>query len=69
MGDPNETYKNLDGFLLWLNGAILADTDYREVTDEYMRMTRRFIDGYTLQNAPHYFTDFFVTENILDEDR
>ena len=30
MGDPNETYKNLDGFLLWLNGAILADTDYRE---------------------------------------
>ena len=32
-------------------------------------MTRRFIDGYTLQNAPHYFTDFFVTENILDEDR
>ena len=30
MGDPNETYKNLDGFLLWLNGAILADTDHRE---------------------------------------
>ena len=30
MGDPNETYKNLDGFLLWLNGVILVDTDYRE---------------------------------------
>ena len=30
MGDPNETYKNFDGFLLWLNGVILMDTDYRE---------------------------------------
>lgn len=30
MGDPNETYKNFDGFLLWLNGVILMDTDHRE---------------------------------------
>ena len=30
MGDPNETYKNMDGFLLWLNGVILMDTDHRD---------------------------------------
>ena len=63
----NLDYLTGHGFI-YLCG-LWADTDYREVTDEYMRMTRRFIDGYTLQNAPHYFTDFFVTENILDEDR
>ena len=30
MGDPNETYKNLDGFLLWLNGAIKASVFIRK---------------------------------------
>ena len=66
---PGDNLDYLTGYgFIYLCG-LWADTDYREVTDEYMRMTRRFIDGYTLQNAPHYFTDFFVTENILDEDR
>lgn len=30
MGDPNDLYRNFDGFFLWLNGAIMVDTDFRE---------------------------------------
>lgn len=58
----------LDSGLVYLCG-LWGDTDYMELGDGYMRQTRRFIDGYTLQNAPNYFTSFFNVPQILDSDR
>ncbi len=63
----NLDYLLSNGFM-YLCG-LWGNTDYREVTENYMRMTRRFVDGYTLMNAPDYFLDFFVTATLLDEDR
>lgn len=34
MGDPGPVYKNLDGLVLWLNGTIFVDTDYKQ--DRYI---------------------------------
>lgn len=33
-GDPGPLYKKLDGFLIWLHGAIFVDTAYKE--DHYV---------------------------------
>ncbi len=49
--------------------GLWGDTDFREMGDGYMRMTRRFIDGYTLINAPVYFTGFFDASAVVDGDR
>ncbi len=49
--------------------GLWGDTDFREMGDVYMRMTRRFIDGYTLVNAPGYFTGFFEASALVDDDR
>ncbi|HCG60174.1 MAG TPA: hypothetical protein DEV97_09265 [Lachnospiraceae bacterium] len=49
--------------------GLWGDTDFRELGDGYMRMTRRFVDGYTLVNAPSYFTGFFEAGDVLDTDR
>ena len=49
--------------------GLWGDTDFREMGDLYMRMTRRFVDGYTLINAPVYFTSFFDASSIRDDDR
>ena len=49
--------------------GLWGDTDFRELGDRYMRMTRRFVDGYTLINAPSYFAGFFAAGEILDSDR
>ena len=64
--------ENLDYLLghgfVYLCG-LWGDTDFREIGDGYMRMTRRFVDGYTLRNAPNYFTKFFAVSDIFDSDR
>ncbi len=49
--------------------GLWGDTDFREIGDDYMRMTRRFVDGYTLVNAPYYFSDFFDASGLIDGDR
>ena len=49
--------------------GLWGDTDFRELGDGYMRMTRRFVDGYTLINAPSYFTSFFSAADVRDSDR
>ncbi|MBP3873584.1 MAG: polysaccharide deacetylase family protein [Lachnospiraceae bacterium] len=49
--------------------GLWGDTDFRELSDGYMRMTRRFVDGYTLINAPVYFTNFFDSAAVVDDDR
>ncbi len=49
--------------------GLWGDTDFREMGDLYMRMTRRFVDGYTLINAPVYFTSFFDASAVRDDDR
>lgn len=49
--------------------GLWGDTDFRELGDLYMRMTRRFIDGYTLINAPVYFTNFFDASSVVDDNR
>ena len=58
----------LDNGFQYLCG-LWGDTDYMELGEGYMRQTRRFVDGYTLENAPSYFTGFFNVSQILDEDR
>lgn len=65
-GDNLEYLK--DHGIVYLCG-LWGDTDYREVGDGYMRMTRRFVDGSSLLSAPDYFSDFFRVDSILDEDR
>ncbi len=49
--------------------GLWADTDFREMGDGYMRMTRRFVDGYTLVNASVYFNGFFDASSLVDGDR
>ena len=49
--------------------GLWGDTDFRELGDTYLRMTRRFIDGYTLINAPAYFSGFFDASSLKDDDR
>lgn len=58
----------IDAGLVYLCG-LWGDTDYKELGEDYMRQTRRFIDGYTLEKAPEYFTSFFSVPAVLDEDR
>ncbi|MDO5344399.1 MAG: hypothetical protein Q4E91_01485 [Lachnospiraceae bacterium] len=58
----------LDSGFVYLCG-LWADTDFWELRDGYMRQTRRFIDGYTLENVPQYFTNFFDVSQLLDSDR
>ena len=57
----NHNYLYLCG--LW------ASEDYMEMGEGYVRQTRRFIDGYTLENAQDYFTDFFQVSSVLNQDR
>ena len=49
--------------------GLWGDTDYMELGENYMRQTRRFIDGYTLQYAGDYFTGFFEASQVLDPGR
>ena len=49
--------------------GLWSDQDFMEVNEEYTRQTRRFVDGYTLENAPNYFISFFDVSSILDSDR
>lgn len=58
----------LDKGLVYLCG-LWGDTDFREIGSGYMRMTRRFVDGYSLKNAPDYFSSFFNVGDLLDKDR
>ena len=62
--------------LAWLTGegfeyfiGLWPSEDYREVTAEYMRQTRRMVNGYMLKNSPNLFSSFFSVSGILDEDR
>lgn len=66
---PGEDLSTLlnSGFV-YLSG-LWQDTDFREIDDGYMRMTRRFIDGYALQNNSGYFSAFFNTDEVLDPSR
>lgn len=58
----------VDSGFVYLCG-LWAESDIMDIQETYMRQTRRFLDGYTLENAPDYFTSFFSVGNILDEDR
>ncbi len=49
--------------------GLWTDQDFLEVNEDYTRQTRRFVDGYTLEYAPNYFTSFFSAASVLDPDR
>ena len=66
---PGEKLNFLTGKGFHYLCGLWGDTDFRELSDLYMRQTRRFVDGYTLINAPVYFTDFFDASLIRDDDR
>ena len=67
--DPGEKLDYLVNHGFYYLCGLWGDTDFREIGDTYMRMTRRFVDGYTLINAPSYFTDFFDASALADPDR
>ena len=58
----------IDQGFIYLCG-LWGDTDYMDIQEKYMRQTRRFVDGYTLEHAPEYFSSFFTVSSILDSDR
>ena len=58
----------LENGLVYLCG-LWGDTDYKEIGDGYMRMTRRFVDGYSLKNAPDNFSSFFNVSDLIDKNR
>ena len=58
----------LENGLVYLCG-LWGDTDYKEIGDGYMRMTRRFVDGYSLKNAPDNFSSFFDVSDLIDKNR
>lgn len=63
---PSEQLDYLtDQGLVYLSG-LWGDTDFTEQGELYLRQTRRFVDGYTLQNAASYFTKFFDAREVLD---
>ena len=62
-----QAYLNESG-LIYLCG-LWGDSNFLELGEGYMRQTRRFIDGYTLENAPNYFTGYFNVSAIIDSDR
>lgn len=66
---PGEKLDYLVGRGFYYLCGLWGDTDFRELSDTYMRQTRRFVDGYTLVNAPVYFTSFFDTSLVKDQDR
>ena len=49
--------------------GLWGDTDFMELGEGYLRQTRRFVDGYTLLNAPGYFTGLFDASVVRDPDR
>ena len=49
--------------------GLWADSNFLELGEGYMRQTRRFVDGYTLENAPSYFMEYFDAAGIKDTDR
>ncbi len=58
----------LEHGLVYLSG-LWADQDFLEQGDEYLRQTRRFIDGETLQYSSDYFSTFFDASSIVDDNR
>ena len=49
--------------------GLWADQDFREVTDTYMRQTRRMVNGYVLENSPGSLSGFFDVGSVMDESR
>ena len=58
----------LENGLIYLCG-LWADQNFLELGENYMRQTRRFVDGYTLENAPDFFLAYFNTSSVIDPDR
>lgn len=58
----------IDSGFVYLCG-LWAEADYMDIQENYMRQTRRFVDGSTLEQVPDYFTSFFSVASILDSDR
>ena len=66
---PSQQLNYLTGEGLVYLCGLWGDTDFMELGDNYLRMTRRFIDGYSLVNAPVYFNDFFDGYAVMDDNR
>ncbi len=49
--------------------GLWASEDFYEVTEEYLRQTRRAVTGYILDNYSSYFTSIFNVSGILDGSR
>ena len=58
----------IDSGFVYLCG-LWTEADYMDIQENYMRQTRRFVDGSTLEQVPDYFTSFFSVASILDSDR
>ena len=72
-GDPNETYLDIDGFLLDLNGRISLNTRKEYATDRYIayeNMKQHLLNGYNIfifpEGAENIFGYHFKTYNYYD---
>lgn len=61
------SYLTAEGFRYFV--GLWPSEDYREVTDTYLRQTRRMVNGYMLKNSSSVFDTFFSTAAILDDGR
>jgi hypothetical protein len=61
------SYLTSHGFV-YLCG-LWGDTDYRELGRNFLRQTRRFVDGYSVNKSPDTFLDFFNASEIMSKDR
>ena len=58
----------LDNGFEYLCG-LWGESDFLRIEDSYVRQTRRFIDGYALQNSSGEFESFFRVGDVLDPER
>lgn len=65
--EDKAAYLNGRGF--WYFIGLWATDDYREVIGDYMKQTRRMVNGYVFDNSPGIFESFFSVSSILDENR
>ncbi|MDO4299138.1 MAG: hypothetical protein Q4C59_11805 [Lachnospiraceae bacterium] len=65
--EEKAAYLNGRGF--WYFIGLWATDDYREVIGDYMKQTRRMVNGYVFDNSPGIFESFFSVSAILDEER
>ena len=65
--DNKGSYLLEEGFRYFI--GLWASNDFREVQEDYMRMTRRMVSGYVFQTSPEVLDAYFNVASVLDSAR